>query len=244
MKNSLSQAAILAITIAATPLMAGDFELGVVASHEQSPLAQFDDETEFAPIINYRGERFNLQYGTLSYTFYESDHSMVHLLAEGRSLGYKASDSKAFTGMKKREDGFDAGVRMATGGNWGVAQLQLLNDISDTHQGFEASLAYSYPTEQGRWIFEPAIGVKAQNKDLIDYYYGVRGTEVSSERQAYEGEAAINPYLEFAVGYKLDRKWDVITGMEYTVLDSAISDSPIVEEDYRLVAFAVVVHKF
>ncbi len=244
MKLSLAQAAILAVTIGATPLMAGDFELGAVASHERSPIAQFDDETEFIPIINYRGERFNLMYGTLSYTLYESDYSMIQLLGQGRSLGYKASDSKALVGMEKRKDGFDAGMRLTSGGNWGVAQLQLLNDISDTHQGFEASLAYSHPFEHSHWIFKPAIGVRAQSRDMVDYYYGVGDNEVTTERQAYKGESAINLYLEFAVGYKLDRKWDVIAGMEYTVLDSTISDSPVVEEDYRLVTFAAIVHKF
>ena len=63
------------------------------------------------------------------------------------------------------------------------------------------------------------------------YYFGVKASELVPERASYEPGAALNYGIGFSLGYQLTPKWLLSTSLGLEFLDSAITDSPLVEED-------------
>lgn len=223
---------------------AGQWQAGVAVQSGRSILMDEEDKAEFAPIFNYMGERFSMVGGTLSYELVGADSMQFSVIAQGRDDGYKADDSDAVSGMDERESGFDVGFNAAVGGFWGTMQVSLLSDVSETSEGSEVDLRYSYPVQSGLWTFETAAGATWKSEELVDYYYGVKESEVRIGRDAYQGEAALNPYAEFVVAYKLTRQWSIIGGVEVERLDDAIADSPIIDEDYDFAGYSAVMYNF
>jgi outer membrane protein len=239
--KSLATALLLVTSLQAG---AGQWQMGVAAESAQSPIRQADTDNNAVPMFNYIGEKFSFIGGELTYSFYSENSYKLDLIGAARSEGYEAGDSPVLTGMEERESGFDLGLRASTGGLWGVLQLEVVGDISGTYEGSEVEASYRYPKEIGRWLFEPSIGVALQSQELVNYYYGVKSAEVTADRGFYEGDNATVGFAEFALGYKIDRKWLVLGGLKVESLDQAIVDSPIVEKDSTASAYAAVLYTF
>lgn len=80
-------------------------------------------------------------------------------------------------------------------------------------------------------MIEPAIGIQLQSSELVDYYHGVRDSEVRDGRPAYEGDRAVNSLVSLTVGYSINTQLLAVAGVGKLVLDSNITDSPIVDEE-------------
>ena len=71
----------------------------------------------------------------------------------------------------------------------------------------------------------------------MDYYYGVRATEVRPDRAAYTGRAT--QQLELGLrSYALSQKSMLFVGLSANRLGSAAADSPLVERRYTGSLFA------
>ena len=103
-------------------------------------------------------------------------------------------------------------------------------DASRAHEGYELSASYSYPGRTGRWLIEPALGLQLQSSDLVDYYHGVMDSEARADLPAYRGDVAVNTLASLMVGYTINAHLLAMGGVEQILLDSSITDSPIVEE--------------
>jgi outer membrane protein len=80
--------------------------------------------------------------------------------------------------------------------------------------------------------------------DVIDYYYGVSSKEARPDRPAYSPGSALNIEAELFVRYPLSQHFELVGIVGYTLLDSAISDSPIVDADYEMSATFGVLYTF
>jgi len=105
-------------------------------------------------------------------------------------------------------------------------------------------MTYSLPVTGRAWVFEPSLGVGWQSRDLVDYYYGVRGVETRPGRPAYSGGATSNAFAKLSLSYMLTSGWSVYGGGEYTYLGKNISDSPIVERRYETGVFLGLTYEF
>lgn len=244
MARIIQQSLIIILAAIAIPAFAGEFEVGVAAINQNSIITQKENDNELVPVFNYQGEKFSFLYGVIGYQLYASEDWMIQAIAEQRSMGYRPSDSRFLSGMAQREDAFDAGFQVARGGSWGIFQFKLLTDVSDTYEGFENTLAYSYPWQDGRWMFEPTLGIKFQSSELVDYFYGVKATESTSFRPAYDAEGSLSAFAKFSLAYLMHQKLKVLGGMEYNVPGDDVTDSPIVDEDYQLTTFAALMYSF
>lgn len=223
---------------------AGQWQAGIAVQSGRSILMDEEDKAEFAPMFNYMGDRFSMVGGTFAYKLVGTDSVQFSAIAQGRDDGFKADDSDAVSGMDEREAGFDIGLNAAVGGLWGTFQASLLSDVTETSEGSEVDLRYSYPIQSGLWTFETAAGATWKSEELVDYYYGVKDSEARTGRDAYQGEAAINPYAEFVMAYKLSRQWSIIGGVEIEQLDDALADSPIIDEDYEFIGYSAAMYNF
>ena len=109
--------------------------------------------------------------------------------------------------------------------------LKTYAEVSDRHDGLISQLALSLPFEWPRGYLVPSVELVHQNSDYVDYYYSVTSAEATPTRPAYSPEEASNLAVKARWGYALSDQWLLsgVVGLEY--LDSAITDSPIVERD-------------
>jgi outer membrane protein len=107
-------------------------------------------------------------------------------------------------------------------------QLNLLSDITNTHQGLEFRAAYSLPISENLLV---SVGGSWKDKKFTNYYYGIGAQEVDSSRAIYQTGSSISPFIR--VSYRFPdtfaKGWRV--SLEHQQLPNEITGSPIVEEE-------------
>jgi len=147
--------------------------------------------------------------------------------------GYDSSDSVMLQGMDDRDASFDVGLKLNTRTPIGSFVLEGGYDVSNKHDGFEGSLMYTneIPFGSSRLRFYPEAGVYYWSRQVSDYYFGVNLGEVQVGRSVYELDSTTNYFLGYRMEYPLSKRWGVTHSLRSTWYDSAIKDSPIVEDD-------------
>jgi len=141
------------------------------------------------------------------------------------------------TALPERDFAVNSGVELLYISDWGDLQAQLLTDISGTHHGQSAWLAYSYPWITRRSEFSLTLGMEWKSHDLVDYYYGVRPQETIDGRPAYTGKSSINSVIRFSVSRALSERWRLVGVVEREYLGKSIRRSPIIERGGVSTAF-------
>ena len=143
--------------------------------------------------------------------------------------GYDPEDADRLTGMESRDNSVEAGIN----GVWPIwpviVSAAYFTDVSGKSDGNSAILGVSRPFRLGdRWSIAPSVGTQWLSAEVVDYYYGVRPSEVTATRPAYEGKSAFNLRLGVMAHYRLAHDWSLFGGVGYTWLGSGVADSPIV----------------
>jgi len=246
MNHSIVKTALvtLGLTLATHVATAGEWGVGIAAATQQPPQVGVKRENLAAPYISYRGKRLKVDLASISYSLYDTDMFEVAVLGQFRFEGYERKDSTALAGMATRDPSFDAGLRLSRSADWGMLRLDLLHDITGTHDGFEARASYERPYVFGRWLLAPSVGVSWQDDSLVNYYYGVRANEARTHRQRYTSRDATNLFAGLSVGYSLSDKIEISSGIKHVRFDSSITDSPIVERRHQTTVVTALLYKF
>ena len=125
----------------------------------------------------------------------------------------------------------DGGLEMIYADDWGDIQLQVLGDLTNTHKGFEVWASYAFPWQSGDWNIVPSVGLNWKSSHLLDYYYGIRDSEVEVNRPAYKAQSGFNSFARLSIAYHINDNWGVTGIAEYETLSRSIRHSPIVDED-------------
>jgi outer membrane protein len=75
----------------------------------------------------------------------------------------------------------------------------------------------------------PSAFLAFRNRQLNDYYYGVRPEEARPDRPAYAPGNGLQAWLGVYASYQLTEGWRLIAGGGVTLLDRDVADSPIVK---------------
>ena len=222
---ALSTEAIAQPAKARPPLTLG---LGVVAS--PAPYAGVEDQSLTpVPFINMEGDRFYFRGLQAGYRFWKPDSITLSAILQPRLQSYTADDSDALAGMADRKRTLEGGLRL----NWRKgpfqAELRTLTDLLDRHGGHSVTADTGLRLAGAGLSVTPAVGVTWQSRDFVGYYYGVRPGEARATRPPYSGTAALNPFIGTTIRYQLAGRWGLFTFLRHTWLDSAITDSPLVD---------------
>lgn len=148
------------------------------------------------------------------------------------------------TELPDRDFALNSGFEFLYISPWGDIQAQLLSDISSTHKGQEAWLSWSRPWYTRTNEFTLTLGLEWKSADLVSYYYGVRSDEAFPGRPFYEGSAGTNTFIRFAARHAFSEHWHLVGMVEREFLSSAISASPIVDEDAVDTFFTGIFYRF
>lgn len=151
---------------------------------------------------------------------------------EYRFDGYDQSDGAIFRGMASRKGGVFYGLA----GSFelpGDFELEADYVQAGSEAGFKrgavASFQLSRDFRSGPWSFVPRIGLEYQSSSYINYYYGVRTSEVTASRPAYTGKSGWSPEVGLLVRYQLSRRQVLLANLNYERYPSAIRNSPLID---------------
>ena len=180
------------------------------------------------PLLFYHYGRFFLAGISAGYLISNGSHYRFSVMVRPEFNRLKASDSPELTGIQTRQWSLDGGANLDFLGNWGRFNIGLFHDILDRNNGTQLTTDYRYTYRLGNWGMTPSLGLRWENANLINYYYGVSAAEAIPGRPVYSPGSAINPYGQIGLATHLTAHVQLFTNLQYVRFGSAIRESPIV----------------
>lgn len=240
--SSIKSGVILLSFAVALPLHAGEqageqggFSAAVGGTSFKSEYKGYKDTSGAFVFGQYQGDGWSVGLGGLNYRLLGTDDSPLSISATLTSVngGFDSGDSDFFKGMSDRDRSIDLGLSAEYQLGAGQLNASILGDVSSTHKGFVMDLSYSQGFELGSVFFEPQVGMEFLSSNYTDYYYGVRSSEATASRAAYNADSAVNPYVGYNVVYPINKSVQLIHNANYTWLSSEIKDSSLVDRNSR-----------
>jgi len=204
--------------------------LGFAPRVERSPYAGGGSRFDLMPLYLYEGKQLFLDVNRVGVKLLNEPNQRIDVLLDRRLEGFPITKAPAsLAGMALRDASVDVGLSYSIHQPWGQIKAELLHDVNSTHQGTEARLGYSKEWRSGALTWRPSLSVAWRSAKLNDYYYGVKTSEATTTRAAYEPGAGLEARIGLQATYKVSRHWSLLTGVSATVLGNGVKNSPIVE---------------
>jgi outer membrane protein len=220
---------IVVFCLQSTAFSAEDSSIGLGVLLAESPYIGVENDTYPVPIINLEYKNLFIDKDIFGYHLFKGDALYLSIIGAPRFAGYDSGDSSALSGMQDRDSSLDAGFRLQLKGKITTFNLICVNDLLDEHQGQEISADLSMKMFDG--LLMPRVGIRWLSDDLVDYYYGVKGSEATATRPTYQPGSTVNYVVGLTIGVPLAESWTLVGDIQYEVFGSEIDDSPIVDED-------------
>jgi outer membrane protein len=148
-------------------------------------------------------------------------------------------------GMDDRDAAWETGLAYEVNMAGGQMKTKLMQDISDSHNGFSANFEYEHPF----WI-DDALMVswytrsEYWNSKKTDYYFGVTHEEATSTRPFYAAHESYSFHLGSNAFKRINDKITAIVSAEYLWMSDAVKDSPLTSRQDQWSAYAGVFYQF
>ncbi|NKF49660.1 MipA/OmpV family protein [Shewanella sp. WXL01] len=203
-------------------------------------------------------ERFTINLATTysddSGFFNKWDPSNIFMLANGyQRSSVSASSAQQAEMVDKTIDFDELGDRNFTMlatiegfyfSRFGVLKAAIGHDMFNVHNGAQADFKWNYSIAVDNWVFDTGVSATWKSEDLVDYYYGIRVTENTFWHQQYRASSAWNFGAELTARYLIATHWDALLALRYTKFAKAISDSPLLSDDYSSTYFVGMAYRF
>ena len=218
--------------------------LGVIA--RSSPYRDYDSAVyRVIPALSYNGQRLqiygpNIRFGVVG-------SGKFRLAATGRyRIGvYEEDESDFLAGLGDRKDTFMAGLTLQLELPGGVdLSARYGHDALDKIGGGEARLELDKSLQFGVFRFSPELGLNWLSSDLSNHDFGVPMGKAAPDRPAYAPGDVFSLEAGMGLFIEITRDWLVILNGGLEFLDDAVTDSPIVSEDYVIKGFGAVNYVF
>lgn len=218
------------------PRTSSSWGVGIGAKSAQKPYSGIDRDTEALPLIQFEnsyirlfGPNVALKLPGLAIT--EAHGIDFSLVGKYDSSGYEDDDADILEGMSDRKSSFWAGARVDWQTGLADVSLEWLHDISGHSKGQSVSLGLERTWQINEHVMlTPRAVATWQDSNYVDYYFGVRESEVLANRDFYEGKSGVNIELGLRGVYRFDNHNSVFVDAEVTQLSSEIKDSPLVDQ--------------
>ncbi len=233
-------------TLFGLPLLANDdnLSIGLGVAWATSPYKGVDDIILPFPDISYQNGNFFIGFGDIGYTVYSQETCAITLLGSWSPAPYESDDSSFLNGMEDRKFSIEAGAAITMETMLGNLGITALSDVSGHHKGQTVTAQYSIPFGGDTWAVEAVIGLNWQSEKIVDYYYGVRRSEVRTDRAYYEGKSTFSPSVGLNGAVKIYDNVTLEGGVNVEFLGSGITDSPLIDDDSVLSASLSVSYSF
>jgi MipA family protein len=203
-------------------------------------------ETRGLPFLIAEYKDFYVKGLEAGYHFLKAAPLTLSVIAQPRLMGYSSADSSALSGMKDRRISLDAGLKAVYELPWhGLdATAKVLTDTLSRNQGSMYQLALARPIKGKIYRIIPSAGVRYDDANSVDYYYGVNDDEARAGRAAYAPRGAVDPFANVAITCGIAKRWIVIMLLDVESLGPEVRKSPIVDKSYVFSAAAGLTYRF
>lgn len=134
--------------------------------------------------------------------------------------------------LSKRDYALDGGLQLNLYlSDWSMLRAEIMQDVSGAYKGQNAMIELTGRHMIGQLQLGATIGLRYKSKKLVDYYYGIDQMDDVDPVFHYEAKAAIEPYFKLTGIYPVTERWSLIALGRYNKLASAMTDSPVVEDN-------------
>ncbi|MHC4324871.1 MAG: MipA/OmpV family protein [Planctomycetota bacterium] len=214
------------------------FMVGAGAVISLNPHKGISTRVRGIPILVYRKDKLSLYGPMMNYSLYKQARWEARAVARVRFEGYEEDDSKYLRGMEEREWTLELGSSLSRGLGEARVTADFTADVLNKHKGYEAKLSYNYDFRAAanirNLLVTPSIGVTYRSSRLNDYYYGVRSSEAIPGRPEYKAGDSVGLMTALRLNYRFSRRWSTMGMASLQWLGKEITDSPIVEKNYRI----------
>ena len=221
--------------LAQQPDNAPTWGIGVAVVSSQQAYTGIDRDNKVLPLLSYENRYVRIIGPEVavklpSYQLNESNSFKFNVIGKYDFTDYEQNDAPILNGMEDRDGGFWVGFRTEWQNPLAEISVELATEVAGDSDGSSANISLEKTWHfAGNYMFTPRIGVNWQNKDYIDYYYGVRANEVSAERAFYQGEAGTSVEFGARVAHLFNYRHFIFLDMSVTSLATEIKDSPLVD---------------
>ena len=164
--------------------------------------------------------------------FKSKDHSTRAGLVVKPRRGFKPDDYAGLAGMEERDTSVEIGVNGVWVTRPVITSAAYYTDVSNKSEGDSANLGLSHPIRVNhQWRITQSLGAEWLSANVVDFYYGIRPSEVTAMRPIHAGKGSVNLRAGVTVHYGLTHEWSLFGGVSHTQLGSGITASPIVIHD-------------
>ena len=222
------------------PAREGDrgWALGVGVVSSARPYVGADNELFPVPLLEFHRGGFFVEGIRVGYRWGGQHAWRFEMYGSPLFAGLDPDDSPFLAGMEERRPSLDGVATLSWNRPHVGLALGLYSDLLDRNNGQRLRATAAFPVQAGRWRLSPSVGVIWYDDDFVDYYAGVRSEEAIPGRPAYEGSSTWNPEAAFSAIWFPGGRLMVLIGVDYQRLGAAITDSPIVDDDWILSGFA------
>jgi len=170
----------------------------------------------------------------------------------GIEIGYKYNSSISFIlrpnfntreikGLEDRKMALNGGVKYSQDLSKFKINYTVTHDISNTHNGTQASIKLAKTFINFPFITTTSAGVEYDDKKIANYYFGV---EENNIYPTYTTKGTISGVASIMNIYNINKKYSVFTLLSNKFLSNDIKNSPIVDSSNKSMLLVSLLYKF
>lgn len=212
-----------------------DISLGLGVFSASDSLYQRDDDDNqkgvFIPLeLTFYGDNFHFTLDEnegllLGYTVMKNEDWAIDAILSPRFVG--PEDNDLLDHLDDRDPDLHAGLRYTFYHNKNRLQLEVSQDISDTHDGYILSASYEKEWQARNWLFTGGITAAYISEKMTDYYFNVSDAEATVQFPAYNADDTTLAVVEIRAEYPINEHWVFNTHLAVLKFGEEVLDSPI-----------------
>ena len=202
-----------------------------------------------SPVIFFDNSLFYIRWSRAGIYFLgdkQEDYAWgFSLTAQPRPYGYEASDSKYLTGMDTRENTVEGGLAFSATYKEAYLEIMALTDLLDRYDSWLVKAEIGDEYKLGKLTFYPSFIVSYQSDKFVDYYYGVKDSEVAtSGYSAYKPKGGFQLGVQTYINYPITDAFAALVNIRVDKISNDSAKSPLVDKDYIYSGLVSLIYTF
>ncbi len=227
---------VFVLLLLVSSLFAQKLTLGAGPYVQTQPYKDVDAIIIPSPVVFFDNGIFYVRWTRLGMYFLgekNNDFSWgFSLTLQPRPYGYEASDSEALNGMDKRKNTWEGGLAFSMQKKTTFFEVMLLNDLLNNTNTWMVKAELGDEFKLADFTFYPSILAIYYSSEYTNYYYGVKESETTLVRTAYNPKSSMDFALQTYISYPLTKKLSTLLNFRADFLSKETTDSPIVQDNH------------
>lgn len=206
------------------------WSLGIAANSRQKVYRDIKRDNIAFPLIGYESKWVSVSIPKVDLKLYSTESTSFRLRAHYFGDGYKSGDSPFLAGMDDRKGSVWVGGAFSWKNDIANVSAELLGDAMGNSKGTRAGVQVDHRFGFDSFGVTPRLGAEWYDSKFVDYYYGVKASEATASRTAYQGSSTTALVAGLRLDYRPSRHHMVFVDFAATRFGNAIKDSPIVDK--------------